>query len=72
MSATIELDKEQCRVVCFQHLIDTMVTMKQYMSESDLQHYKFMLKEMGNLMELGPAVKRFNQAWPSDLLWGDC
>ena len=65
----IQLSKEQANQVTFQNLKDTLITMKQYLNRTQIEHYQFMLKEFGNLVELEKAQADFDRAWPSDIKW---
>ena len=67
--SNIELDREQSRQVCFSYIIDTMIMDKQYLDDSAIRKYKFMLNEVGTLIELEKAIERFNKAWPIDVRW---
>ena len=65
----IEITKEQSRLICFQHIADTLIVMKQYLDNEGIRKYKFMLGEMGSLLEIDEVVKRFDNAWPNDVKW---
>lgn len=71
MNIDIELTAEQSRKVCFDHIANHMVIMKQYISIDEFKHFKFVLEKMGTLIEIDQFQKEFDRAWPNDLVWGD-
>ena len=64
---SIELDKEQSRKVTVSHIADTLITMKQYLDESQIAKYRFILNEFANLIEIEEIQKRFDKTWPDDV-----
>ena len=54
---SIELDKEQSRKVTVSHIADTLITMKQYLDESQIAKYRFILNEFANLIEIEEIQK---------------
>lgn len=67
----VDLTQEQSRKVCFEHIATTLITMKQYMDDSTIRKYKFMLNEFGSLIEMEAAINQFNKSWPNDVRWDD-
>lgn len=65
----VELDKEQSRKVTVEHIADTLIIMKQYLSSEQIEKYQFMLFEFGKLSELDVIAERFDRAWPTDVTW---
>ncbi len=65
----ITLTKEQARKVTFDYIADTLITMKQYLSPEDANHYKFMLREMGPLLDLEVVAIQYDKAWPREITW---
>lgn len=66
---TITLTKDQARLVTVEHIADTLILMKQYLDDTQIAKYKFMLNEFATLVELEEIAKRFDRAWPSDVQW---
>lgn len=66
---TITLTKDQARLVTVEHIADTLILMKQYLDDTQIAKYKFMLNEFATLTELEEIAKRFDRAWPSDVQW---
>lgn len=71
MTITTELTTEQARKICFDHLVNQMIVMKQYMDVDEFKNYKFILSKIGSLIELAQVERDFNRAWPQDLVWED-
>ena len=71
MNVTLALDDEQSRKVCFDHLVNHLIIMKQYLDIDEFKHYKFVLSKVGTLVELAEAERNFNRGWPQDLVWED-
>lgn len=69
---TITLTKDQARLVTVEHIADMLIIMKQYLDDTQIAKYKFMLNEFATLTELEEIAKRFDRAWPSDVQWGVC
>lgn len=67
----IEITKEQSRLICFHHIADTLIIMKQYLDNEGIRKYKFMLSEMGDFAEIEEVIIRFDKAWPNDVKWDD-
>lgn len=65
----IELDNEQCRKVTLEYIAHMLTIQKQYLNESQIAKYKFILNEFATLNELEEISKRFDNAWPRDILW---
>lgn len=65
----IFLEREQARQVTVDHIASTMILMKQYMDDTQIAKYKFMLREFADLKELQSIAKRFDEAHPSDVKW---
>jgi hypothetical protein len=66
---TLELDKEQSRKVTVEHIADTLIIQKQYLDDTQIAKYKFMLNEFAILVELDNIADRFDRAWPTDVKW---
>lgn len=66
---TVELDKEQSRKVTVEHIADTLIIQKQYLDDTQIAKYKFMLNEFASLIELDDIAERFDRAWPNDVKW---
>lgn len=71
MNINIELTGEQSRKVCFDHIANHLIIMKQYINIGDFKYFKFVLEKMGTLLEVGEFEKEFNKAWPHDFIWED-
>ena len=63
----IELDQEQCRKVTVKHIADTLMSKKQYLNESKITRYRFMLYEFASVVEICDIAERFNNTWPRDI-----
>lgn len=68
---TLSLNTEDARKIAFDIVLDTMIGMKQYINETDLSHYKFILYEFGNLLQVEEAKINFDKSWPRDIKWDD-
>jgi hypothetical protein len=67
----LELTQDQAKHVAFNHIADTMITMKQYKDNSVLRKYKFMLYEFGTLYDVDAVGVRYDKEWPTALKWDD-
>lgn len=67
----IELTEDQAWKVAFNHIADTMIIMKQYMDNSVLRKYKFMLYEFGSLYDVDAVGAKYDKEWPAALKWAD-
>lgn len=66
---TVELNTQQSRKVTVDHIAHTMIVMKQYLDDTQLTKYKFMLREFATLSELQGIIERFDREWPRDVTW---
>lgn len=66
---TVELDKEQSRKVTVEHIANTLIIQKQYLDDTQMAKYKFILNEFASLVELDNIAERFDRAWPTDVKW---
>lgn len=66
---TVELNQEQSRKVTVDHIARTLIIMKQYLDDSQIVKYKFMLREFASLLELEDIAKKFDRAWPTEVTW---
>lgn len=66
---SLALDKQQCRIVTVEFITYMLILQKQYLSDTRLARYKFMLEEFATLPELKDISERFNKAWPTDITW---
>ncbi len=71
MTVTTELTTDQSRKICFDHIANHMILMKQYLDVDEFNHYKFVLEKTGSLIELAQVERDFNKAWPQDLVWDE-
>ena len=71
MTVTTELTPEQSRKICFDHIANQLIVMKQYLNIDEFNHYKFVINKMGSLVEISHFADDFDRAWPQDLVWGD-
>ena len=67
----IELTQDQARYVAFNHIADTLITMKQYMDISVLRKYKFMLHEFGTPDDVDAVGVKYDKEWPGTRKWVD-
>ena len=65
----VELTNEQARKVAFDYILKALIDMKQYLDDTQIAKYRFMLVEFGTLIELEAAKKKFDSAWPNYIKW---
>lgn len=66
---SIDLDREHCRIVTIKYITNTLIIQKQYLNDTQIAKYKFMLNEFATLCELDAIIEKFNRAWPTDVTW---
>ena len=66
---TIKPHGEQARQICFNYIAERLIMMKQYLDESTIRKYKFMLVEFGSLSEIEEVIEQFDKSWPKDITW---
>jgi hypothetical protein len=71
MMVTLELSREQQRLVALQVIAEQLITNKQYLDETGIAKYKYMINEFGTLMEIDHIAVRFNNAWPTDVRYSE-
>ena len=68
---TVQLDNDQARLVTVQFFARCMCIQKQYLSQKQLFHYRFILQELASLRELEDIAKNFDKAWPQEIKFED-
>lgn len=68
---TIELTREQQRLVALQAIAEQLIVNKQYLDETGIAKYKYMINEFGTLMEIVHIAARFDNAWPTDVRYSE-
>lgn len=66
---SIALTTDQTRKVTVDHIAHTLIIQKQYLNDTQIAKYKYMLGQFASLRELDEIAEKFNRAWPTDLLW---
>ena len=66
---SIQLTQDQTRKVTVDHIADTLIIQKQYLDDSQIAKYKYMLGQFASLRELDEISEKFNRAWPTDVTW---
>ena len=67
---SIKLTADQCREATVWHIATTLIIHKQYMDDSMISKYKYMLGQFAILSELDEIAARFDRAFPTDVKWG--
>lgn len=68
---TLTLTDAQSRLIAVTYIANQVCTMKQYLTNSQLEKYKFMLREFSTLPQQDAIAERFNKCWPDSLKWED-
>lgn len=66
---SMRVTMDQARAVTVEYIAHRLLTMKQYLNDTQIAKYKFMLNEFATLNEMDEVAKNFNQAWPTDVTW---
>jgi len=66
---SITLTQDQSRKVTVDHIAYTLIIQKQYLDDSQIAKYKYMLGQFASLRELDEIAEKFDRAWPTDLTW---
>ena len=66
---SVELDTFQTRSIAVQHISHELIIHKQYLSQTQIENYKFMLKDFATLTELDQISERFEKEYPTDVKW---
>lgn len=67
----IALTSDQSRQICLSHLVNALCLHKQYLDDSQIRHYKFIINEFASLYELDDAQQKFDAVWPQDVIWDE-
>lgn len=68
---TLELTNEQQRIVALHAIAEQLIVNKQYLDETGIAKYKYMINEFGSLMEIDHIAERFDNAWPTDVRYSE-
>ena len=68
---TIELTSEQRRLAALHVIAEQLITNKQYLDDTGIAKYKYMINEFGSLMEIDHIAARFDNAWPTDVRYSE-